>query len=124
MTMSLADLQRLAGATGFRAETLEKVLLLLGLLDAIRAHPYTGPRVALKGGTALNRPPGQTLRRGRRRSWRTADTSSVSCCRSGRTSEPSSTESMTEGRSSQRSSQTTSGCAPSSRLTRRWRGRR
>lgn len=54
MTLSLADLQRLAGATGFRAETLEKVLFLLDLLDAIRAHPYTGPRVALKGGTALN----------------------------------------------------------------------
>lgn len=54
MTRTRADLQRLSGATGFRAETLEKVLLLLGLLDAIRAHPYTGPRVALKGGTALN----------------------------------------------------------------------
>jgi predicted nucleotidyltransferase component of viral defense system len=54
MTMSLASLQRLAGTTGFRAETLEKVLLLLDLLDAIRAHPYAGPRVALKGGTALN----------------------------------------------------------------------
>lgn len=54
MTLSLADLQRLAGATGFRAETLEKVLILLDLLDAIRAHPYAGPRVALKGGTALN----------------------------------------------------------------------
>jgi len=54
MTLSLADLQRLAGTTGFRADTLEKVLLLLGLLDAIRAHPYAGTRVALKGGTALN----------------------------------------------------------------------
>lgn len=54
MTRALADLQRIAGATGFRAETLEKVLLLLDLLDAIRAHPYAGPRVALKGGTALN----------------------------------------------------------------------
>ena len=54
MTPSFAGLQRLAGATGFRAETLEKALLLLGLLDAIRAHPYVGPRVALKGGTALN----------------------------------------------------------------------
>lgn len=30
------------------------MLLLLGLLDAIRAPPYTGPRVALRGGTALN----------------------------------------------------------------------
>ena len=54
MTLSLTDLQRLAGTTGFRADTLEKVLLLLDLLDAIRAHPYAGPRVALKGGTALN----------------------------------------------------------------------
>lgn len=54
MTLSLSDLQRLAGTTGFRAETLEKVMLLLDLLDAIRAHPYAGPRVALKGGTALN----------------------------------------------------------------------
>ncbi|MEO8056136.1 MAG: nucleotidyl transferase AbiEii/AbiGii toxin family protein [Acidobacteriota bacterium] len=54
MTLSLTDLQRLSGTTGFRADTLEKVLLLLGLLDAIRAHPYAGPRVALKGGTALN----------------------------------------------------------------------
>ena len=54
MTLSLTDLQRLAGTMGFRADTLEKVLLLLDLLDAIRAHPYSGPRVALKGGTALN----------------------------------------------------------------------
>lgn len=54
MTLSLAYLQGLAGRTGFRADALEKVLLLLDLLDAIRAHPYAGPRVALKGGTALN----------------------------------------------------------------------
>lgn len=54
MTLSLQDLQRYAGATGFRADTLEKVVLLLDLLAAIRVHPYAGPRVALKGGTALN----------------------------------------------------------------------
>ena len=54
MTLSLTDIQRLAGTAGFRAETLEKVLLLLDLLDAIRAHPFAGPRVVLKGGTALN----------------------------------------------------------------------
>lgn len=54
MTLSLSDLQRLAGETGFRSETLEKVLLLLDLLDAIGGHPYAGPRVALKGGTAIN----------------------------------------------------------------------
>jgi hypothetical protein len=39
VTLSLTDLQRLAGSTGFRAETLEKVLILLDLLDAIRAQP-------------------------------------------------------------------------------------
>ena len=54
MTLSLTDIQRLAGTAGFRAETLERVLLLLDLLDAIRAHPFAGPRVVLKGGTALN----------------------------------------------------------------------
>lgn len=53
MTLSLTELQRLAGTTRFRADTLEKVLLLLDLLDA-RAHPYSGSRVGLKGGTALN----------------------------------------------------------------------
>ena len=33
---------------------LEKVAHLLGLLDAIRSHPFLRDRLALKGGTALN----------------------------------------------------------------------
>jgi len=48
------DLQREAASTGFRPEVLEKVLRLLSLLDALRSHPFLRPRVALKGGTALN----------------------------------------------------------------------
>lgn len=40
--------------TGFRPEMLEKVIHLLGLLRAIRQHPFLRDRLALKGGTALN----------------------------------------------------------------------
>ena len=54
MRFALHDLQRDAAATGFSADVLEKASRLLGLLDAIRSHPYLGTRVALKGGTALN----------------------------------------------------------------------
>jgi predicted nucleotidyltransferase component of viral defense system len=43
-----------AKATGFRPEVLEKVIQLVGLLEAIRAHPFLKDRLALKGGTALN----------------------------------------------------------------------
>jgi predicted nucleotidyltransferase component of viral defense system len=49
-----ADVNRAAGATGFRAEALEKVIRLLGMLDGLRSHPFLKPRIALKGGTALN----------------------------------------------------------------------
>jgi len=48
------DLRREAAETGFSGEMFEKASRLLGLLDAIRSHPFLGPRVALKGGTALN----------------------------------------------------------------------
>lgn len=51
---SLDQLQRAAADTGFPADGLEKVLHLLQLLDALRAHPYLKTRLALKGGTALN----------------------------------------------------------------------
>ena len=54
MSNSVDDLQREAAATGFSVDLLEKTGHLLGLLDAIRSHPFLGPRVALKGGTALN----------------------------------------------------------------------
>ena len=41
-------------ATGFGAEPLEKVFRLMALLDALNSHPFLKPRIALKGGTALN----------------------------------------------------------------------
>jgi len=43
-----------ANATGFRPESLEKVLRLIGLLNAIFRIPELASRLALKGGTALN----------------------------------------------------------------------
>lgn len=43
-----------AEATGFRAEVLEKVIHLLGLLDGLQNHPYLKRKLVLKGGTALN----------------------------------------------------------------------
>ncbi|MGQ0506812.1 MAG: nucleotidyl transferase AbiEii/AbiGii toxin family protein [Myxococcaceae bacterium] len=54
MKLLLEDLEREAAATGFLAETLEKALRLLSLLDALRSHPFLRGRIALKGGTALN----------------------------------------------------------------------
>jgi predicted nucleotidyltransferase component of viral defense system len=48
------QLERAAGATGFPVDSLEKVSMLVRLLQAIASHPFLGPRVALKGGTALN----------------------------------------------------------------------
>ncbi len=41
-------------ATGFRPDVLEKVAHLLGLLDALRSHPFLKEKLVLKGGTALN----------------------------------------------------------------------
>ena len=43
-----------AEATGFRPDMLEKVALLLQLLDAVRSHPFLKDKLVLKGGTALN----------------------------------------------------------------------
>lgn len=54
MSLTADELAREAAATGFSAETLEKVFRLLELLDGIRAHPLLQERLALKGGTALN----------------------------------------------------------------------
>jgi len=48
------DIAAEVAATGFSAEPLERVFRLLELLDALSRHPYLKPRVALKGGTALN----------------------------------------------------------------------
>ena len=52
--LTTADINRAASATGFRAEPLEKVIRLLEMLDGLRSHPFLKPRIALKGGTALN----------------------------------------------------------------------
>lgn len=54
MNLSLQDLQREAAATGFPAETLEKSIRLVSLLNSLRSHPFLKTRIALKGGTALN----------------------------------------------------------------------
>ena len=48
------QLQRAAGEMGFPVDSLEKVWMLVRLLNMMTAHPFLGPRVALKGGTALN----------------------------------------------------------------------
>jgi predicted nucleotidyltransferase component of viral defense system len=52
--LTAAQLQRAAAQAGYPADSLERVWRLLGVLEAIAAHPLLGPRVALKGGTALN----------------------------------------------------------------------
>jgi predicted nucleotidyltransferase component of viral defense system len=48
------QLQRAASDTGFPIDALEKVSMLLRLVNLMAVHPFLGPRVALKGGTALN----------------------------------------------------------------------
>lgn len=52
--LSETELLREAARSGFRAEILEKVFRLTGLLEALRSHPFLKTRIALKGGTALN----------------------------------------------------------------------
>jgi predicted nucleotidyltransferase component of viral defense system len=51
---SAETLQRIASETGLPAATLEKVLRLLDVLQAISEDRDLKTRVALKGGTALN----------------------------------------------------------------------
>ncbi|MBU1566359.1 MAG: hypothetical protein KJ630_12135 [Proteobacteria bacterium] len=54
MKVSLEKLTAQATLTGFRPDVLEKVAHLLGLLEALRSHPFLKGKLALKGGTALN----------------------------------------------------------------------
>jgi predicted nucleotidyltransferase component of viral defense system len=54
MSVSKRRLDELAAATGFRPETLEKVLRLGDILADVGRHPLLGQVLALKGGTALN----------------------------------------------------------------------
>lgn len=49
MRLTANELAREAAATGFQTEPLEKVILLLELLEAIRSHPFLKERVVLKG---------------------------------------------------------------------------
>jgi len=54
LKISLEKLATEAEATGFRADVLEKAAQLLGLLNALRSHPFLQDKLVLKGGTALN----------------------------------------------------------------------
>lgn len=51
---SLEQLVALTAATGFRSETLEKVIRLGGIAADVGRHPLLSRALALKGGTALN----------------------------------------------------------------------
>lgn len=54
MRISREKLLTEAEVTGFRPDVLEKAAQLLGLLDALRSHPFLKEKLVLKGGTALN----------------------------------------------------------------------
>jgi predicted nucleotidyltransferase component of viral defense system len=54
MNLAAADLDRLALSTGFRSDTLEKVIRLGEVVDSIARHAFLSRVLALKGGTALN----------------------------------------------------------------------
>jgi len=54
MKLSRERLMKEAGSTGFRPESLEKVIRLVGLLNEIFRHEDLRERLVLKGGTALN----------------------------------------------------------------------
>ena len=51
MKLSRERLLREAGATGFRPESLEKVIRLVGLLNGIFRHADLRERLVLKGGS-------------------------------------------------------------------------
>jgi predicted nucleotidyltransferase component of viral defense system len=54
MNFTAEEIQEHAASLGFRPDALEKVFRLLSLLNALRSHAFLRPRIALKGGTALN----------------------------------------------------------------------
>jgi len=54
MNLTPQAIAKEVATTGFGAEPLEKVFRLMALLDALGSHPFLKPRIALKGGTALN----------------------------------------------------------------------
>ena len=54
MKFSSSEVSPVVGATGFKAEMVEKVLHLLNLLNLLNSHPFLKGKWVLKGGTALN----------------------------------------------------------------------
>ncbi len=54
MVASRETLQDLAAERQLQPATLERVIRLIDMLDAFGADALIGPRIALKGGTALN----------------------------------------------------------------------
>ena len=51
---SIQTLQRIASETGYQADTVEKVMRLLDLLQEIARDRILSERLVLKSGTALN----------------------------------------------------------------------
>ncbi|MCL6087526.1 MAG: nucleotidyl transferase AbiEii/AbiGii toxin family protein [Actinobacteria bacterium] len=54
MRLIESDILPIAEKTGFRIEMIEKVLLLINLLNNLNSHPFLKRKWVLKGGTALN----------------------------------------------------------------------
>ena len=54
MRLTESDILPIAEKTGFRVEMVEKVVLLLNLLNNLNSHPFLKGKLVLKGGTALN----------------------------------------------------------------------
>ena len=54
MNFDAQEIQETAAALGFRPDSLEKVVRLLALLETLHSNTFLRPRLALKGGTALN----------------------------------------------------------------------
>jgi hypothetical protein len=52
--ITVREVKRVASATQFRPDIVEKVLRLHGVLKRLTTHPMTAGSWALKGGTALN----------------------------------------------------------------------
>lgn len=54
MRFGAEEIQKYAASLGFSPNSLEKVFRLLTLLETLRSNSFLRPRIALKGGTALN----------------------------------------------------------------------
>jgi predicted nucleotidyltransferase component of viral defense system len=54
MKFGAEEIQETAATHGFRPDAVEKMFRLLSLLETLRSNAFLRPRVALKGGTALN----------------------------------------------------------------------